>query len=280
TRRQLYHLMMAGNPAPLSRSVTVLRSDLAPLRSTRLPGDRDDDPVSWPQAYRLTELQFDYTLPNPYGGPAIPRRSHAYLAGPTPRPAEGGRYPAVLAVNGHSGSAAKMMNPDDGYFWYGDSFARRGFVVLAVDISHRPVADRRGLYGGYTDGDDPAGGNGTHPSIKAPGFDSDWEEDGERAWDVLRPLDYLITWPDVDSTQVLVTGISMGGEVTTLAGALDPRFSLSLPVGYSPDMGVMVYNGNHECWRWLNADIREYVDISDFYALTAPRPLIIETGKA
>ena len=40
-----------------------------------------------------------------------------------------------------------------------------------------------------------------------------------------------------------------------------------------------VYHGNHPCWRWLNADVREYVDTSDFYALTAPRPLIVETGK-
>ncbi len=37
--------------------------------------------------------------------------------------------------------------------------------------------------------------------------------------------------------------------------------------------------GNHPCWRWLHADLREYVDASDFYALTAPRPLVIETGK-
>jgi hypothetical protein len=45
-------------------------------------------------------------------------------------------------------------------------------------------------------------------------------------------------------------------------------------------MGVMIYHGNHDCWQWLNADIREYVDISEYYALTAPRPLVIETGKA
>jgi hypothetical protein len=279
TRRQLYHLMMADNPMPLTRSVTVLGSNLPPLPSTRLPGDRDDDPANWSQDYRLTELQFDYTLPNPYGGPAMPRRSHAYLAVPTTAPPSAGRYPAVLAVNGHGGSAWKMMNPDDVYFWYGDSCARRGFVVLAVDISHRPAADRRGLYGGAEGGDDPAHGNGSHPSIKAPGFDSDWEEDGERAWDAMRALDYLLSLPYVDPASVLVTGISLGGEITTITGALDPRLALSLPVGYSPDMGVMIYNGNHACWRWLNADIREYVDISDYYALTAPRPLIIETGK-
>jgi hypothetical protein len=71
----------------------------------------------------------------------------------------------------------------------------------------------------------------------------------------------------------------MGGEVTTLLGGLEPRLAMSIPAGYSPDLGVMKEHGNHECWQWLNGDVREYVDTSDFYALTAPRPLLIQTGK-
>jgi len=177
------------------------------------------------------------------------------------------------------------MRGTDELYWYGDAFARRGFVVLAVDISHRPRVDRRTpymndpLYPDPDTGDDPAQGNGPHPAVKAAGFDSDWEEDGERAWDAMRGLDYLLEQIFVDASRVLVTGLSMGGEITTIAGALDPRLSLSIPAGFSPDLGVMLYNGNHPCWRWLHADLREYVDASDFYALTAPRPLVIETGK-
>jgi dienelactone hydrolase len=286
TRRQLCHLMMAGNPAPLSHSITVLRSDIPPLPSLALPSERDDNPLRWAQNYRLTELQFDYTLPNSYSGQPIVRRSHGYLAVPTAPPPQAGKYPAALALNGHSGSAWKLMNPDEPYHWYGDSFARRGFVVLAMDISHRPVSDRRApymaapLYDDTLEGDDPDHGNTAHPSIKASGFDSDWEEDGERAWDAMRGLDYLLSPPSVDATRVLVTGISLGGEVTMIAGALDPRSQMSIPAGFSPDLGVMTYHGNHPCWQWMHADIREYVDPSDFYALTAPRPLIIETGKA
>jgi dienelactone hydrolase len=285
TRRQLYHLMMADNPPPLSRTVTVPLSNLPPFPATPYPSERDDNPSQHGQDYRLTELQFDYTLPNPYGGASIPRHSHAYLAVPTTPPPPGGKYPAVLAVNGHGGSAAKLMRGTDELYWYGDAFARRGFVVLAVDISHRPRVDRRApymndlLYPDPDTGDDPARGNGPHPAVKAAGFDSDWEEDGERAWDAMRGLDYLLEQNFVDASRVLVTGLSMGGEITTIAGALDPRLSLSIPAGFSPDLGVMVYNGNHPCWRWLHADLREYVDASDFYALTAPRPLVIETGK-
>jgi hypothetical protein len=67
--------------------------------------------------------------------------------------------------------------------------------------------------------------------------------------------------------------------VTTYVAALDPRLAVAVPVGYSPDMGVMKYNGNHPCWGWTNADIREYLDVSDLLALAAPRPMVLQTGK-
>jgi pimeloyl-ACP methyl ester carboxylesterase len=203
---------------------------------------------------------------------------------PTTPPPAGGKYPVVIAVNGHGGSAWRMMSPDS--VWYGDAFARRGYVVLALDIGHRPLADRQApymakpLYANVLDGDDPAHGNGTHPAIKAAGFDSDWEEDGERAWDAMRAVDYVLSLPNVDATRVIVVGHSMGGEEAAVIGALEPRISMSIPASFSPDLGVIYWKGNHPCWRWMNADIREYIDASDLFALIAPRPLIVETGQA
>lgn len=274
TRRRLKLLTMDGDPAPATQVHQALREDLAPFPSRTLPPNRDDDPARHPQNYRLTEVQLGYTLqPGP-----IARTVHGYLARPTGKPPRGG-YPVVLAVNGHGGSAWKMMNPDDRYFWHGDGFARRGYMVLAIDISHRPTYDRGGLYGGYDRGDDPEHGNGPHPAVRVGKHASQWEEDGERAWDAMRALDYLLSQPDVNRERVIVTGISMGGEVTSYVAALDPRIKLAIPVGYSPDVGVMRHNGNHPCWEWKNADVREYIDVSDLHALTAPRPLILQTGK-
>jgi len=71
----------------------------------------------------------------------------------------------------------------------------------------------------------------------------------------------------------------MGGEVAAIAGALDPRFSFVIPSGYFPDMSHLYHGISHNCWQWNNADIREYVDLSDYHALTAPRPLLMATGK-
>ncbi len=281
TRRILHRLMMAGNPAPLSVNVEVVRDYLPPIKGS-LYAKRDDDPASYPQNYRLTELKITYTLPNWMDGEPIQRVTHAYLAKPTTPPPGGlEKYPLLLAVNGHSGSGWKMFD-GSGFYYYGDAFARRGYMVLAVDISHRPVADRMGYSEWSENGDDPEHGNYAHPSIK-PGTDplsTDWEEAGERTWDVMRGLDYALSRPDVDPARVAVAGLSMGGEIASYVGALDPRVAVTIPAGYSPDLNVVKYHKNHGCWTWAWADVRDYVDQSDILSLIAPRALIVQTGKA
>jgi hypothetical protein len=248
TRRQLYHLMMADNPV----ANTKVNSGPVEPPTDIIVTIRDDNPSAHHQNYNITDIWFDYTIQNPYGGPAIVRRSHAKLAVPTTT-SNSGKYPAVLAVNGHSGSAWRMFHPHPGnwfepLYWYADSFARRGFVVLAVDISHR---DDSPLYGPpcdwwaprehffcdqpstppYPGGDDPDHGNGPHPSIKMLGFDSsDWEEDGERSWDVMRALDYLLSLKYVDrktivypiaSILIVANVVTIGVDISAISASTD-----------------------------------------------------------
>lgn len=276
TRRQIAHLIMADAPAPTAATVTVLSDDLPPIAGTITNPARDDAAERHPQAYRLSEVRIAYKLPNPYGAEALTRTLHAYVARPT-TPAPPGGYPLAVAVNGHFGSAYQVMEPDSGY-WYGDAFARRGYLVVALDASHRPLTERRGLYLDIITGDDPAHGNGPHPAVAAPGMGSDWEEDGERAWDMMRAVDYALSQPGVDARRVVTVGLSMGAEVTSIAGALDPRQAVVIPTGFSPDVAVYRYR-HHACWDWAYADVNEYVDVSDYHALVAPRGLVVETGR-
>lgn len=301
TRTQLYHLIMAGNPAPLTRQVKELRSQLPPLLGVPTP-KRDDNPQSNPQNYTLTELSLGFTLPNPNGGTPLERTVHGYLAKPTMLPRSTARgsmtkYPLAIVVNGHTGSAWQAFDPGSPLFWYGDGYARQGYMVLAIDISHRPVNDRimfgttkterLGYSVNYDQGDDPANGNTAKPSIKpalppiAPDAQlyTDWEEEGERVWDVMRGLDYALSRSDVDPQRVVITGLSMGGEMAAFAAALDPRITACVAAGFSPDLSVLKYNNSHGCWLWHYADIREYLDSAELFALIAPRPLIIETGR-
>ena len=275
-RRQLAHLMMADNPTPLSLSVDRQPADVTTDGGEIAP-DRDDDANDWAADYSVDELTLQATLPNPYGAAPLARAMHGYLTTPSgSAPASG--WPAVIVLNGHDGSALGTLDPYDGMYWYGDAWARRGYVVLALDVGHRPLAARAALYDNYADGDRADQGNGVHPAVAADGLDSDWVEDGERTWDVERAVDYLVGLGTVDGARIVVTGLSMGAEVASFAGALDPRITAVVPAGFVPDLTVMAGNGNHPCWKWLDGDPTDYYSVSDLHALIAPRPLVVETG--
>jgi len=268
TRARLANLTegmrLVDGPEPAS-TVTTGDCTGCPFTSGSFPPERDDDPDSWPANYTLTRLTFSVPPGNrfdPDGAPPA-RTFNAYLAKPDGDPPAGG-WSAVLAVNGHDGDAQALMTKSNTLFWHGESAARRQFVVLAIDVGHRPEWQV---------------GPVVHPAIIGSGYtNSDWEEDGERAFDVRRGVDYLSAQSFVRPDRIFVAGLSLGGEVATIGSAMDPRVAMAVAAGYSPDMNVMDNNGNHPCYRWNRADIHEYVDISDYEGLIAPRPLVVETG--
>lgn len=255
-------LVDSAEPAP---SVTTLACSGCPFTGGSFPPERDDNPNAWPANYTLQHLSFS-TLPGNRFDPAHPapaRVVDAYLAVP-PGTAPAGGWRAVVAVNGHGGDAQQTMSKNSVLFWYGESAARRQLVVLAIDIGHRPEWNAGAV---------------SEPAIVGSGYaSSNWEEDGERAFDVRRAVDYLRTQSFVNANRIFVEGLSLGGEVTTIASAMDPRVAFAMAGGYSPDMNVMDNHGNHPCYRWNRADIHEYLDVSDYEGLIAPRPLVVETG--
>ena len=283
-RKRLELLVMAGNPLP-STSLAVLTGPAQlPSTATVLNYMRDDNPDNHQRNYVLhdvalkTQVQPQLPLFGPRDGQTVERSVHLVVAVPTtPPPPQG--YPLAIAFNGHWGSARTSFDPNTLY-WYGDAFARRGYVVVAVDVGHRPVADRGGLYADLADGDDSGSGNGTHPAIAAANADSDWQEDGERAWDAMRGLDYGLSQPAVNKQQVVAVGLSMGAEIATWLAALDTRVQVAVPAGYSPDLHVMAHHGNHPCWQWATGDVSDWFDHSDLLALIGDRAVIVETGIA
>jgi dienelactone hydrolase len=238
---------------------------------------RDDDDAQYPRSYSVDEVQLSFTVASPWGGDPMSRTAHGYLTTPEGTAPAGG-WPALIVLNGHHGSAAALLDQSDPIYWYGDAWARRGFVVLALDMSHRPVEDRGGLYGDYENGDDPNRSNNAHPSMKTSGLDSDWVENGERAWDVERGIDWLASLGTINMERIGVTGLSMGGELATLAGALDPRLRIVIASGAPPSLAMMPWHGNHGCYQWTLGNARDYYESADVAALVAPRALIVEIG--
>jgi len=63
-----------------------------------------------------------------------------------------------------------------------------------------------------------------------------WETPGERpllldnVWDCMHVIDYLQTRADVDSSRIGLSGISLGGMITWLTAAIDPRVAAAVPL--------------------------------------------------
>jgi dienelactone hydrolase len=301
TRAQITSLLMAGNPAPVSAPAPALSTPpgMSSDQRSDYPVGRDDAPAIHPADYSLTKLTFDLEITNPYGAPATKRHFKAYLAMPSGDPVDppGVRYPAVIALNGHHGSAWTCMCPCSTLYWYGDGFARRGYAVLAVDVGHRTRSEfydddyssDNTSAGDYDCSDDQNGdGPDNHPQppvVAAHMGASDWADDGERTWNVLQAYEWLRQQPYIDPERITVTGLSLGGRIATYVGALEPRIVAVLPAGFSPDLGPRRNLGRpsddsaHRCNFWDRADMREYIDTSDLHAMVAPRTLVVQTGR-
>jgi hypothetical protein len=185
--------------------------------------------------------------------------THGWLA--RPKQPAAAKLPAILALHGHNGTAYKLFN-STGYYIYGDLFAKRGYIVIAIDIHHRaidhtlPFLDRGPLI---------------HFKKITPM--------GQRVWMARRAVDLLQTLPDVDPERIGVVGLSNGGVTTEFAAATDTRLKVAVASGT-----LIMYD------RWWAGDLTpcrcEYIpklegqmDYYDIFSLIAPRALLIQNGE-
>jgi dienelactone hydrolase len=97
-----------------------------------------------------------------------------------------------------------------------------------------------------------------------------------RAWDGIRALDYLLTRKEVDPRHIGLTGNSGGGTMTTWLCGLDPRWTMAAPSCF---VTTILRNLENE----EPIDPEQYpprtlalgLDMSDFLAAMAPKPVII-----
>jgi len=183
---------------------------------------------------------------------------HGWMA--RPKNPAAARLPAVLALHGHNGTAYKIFQK--GYYFYGDLLAKKGYVVLAIDIHHRTLEPQ----GPYLD---------RGPLIRFKRI----TPMGQRVWMAMRAVDLLQTLPDVDPERIGIVGLSNGGITTEFTAALDTRLKLAVSSG-----ALVRYD------RWWAGDLTpcrcEYIpklegqlDYYDVFALVAPRPLLVQNGE-
>ena len=153
--------------------------------------------------------------------------------------------PAVVCIHGHSATRRTVYDPKSAYRGFAQALAERGYVTIAVDVGqHKLYEPNRTLM-------------------------------GERLWDLMRCVDYLESLPTVDRRRIGCGGLSLGGEMTMWLAAMDPRIAAAVSSGFLTRMDQME---QRHCMCWKFEGLRELVDYSDIYSLTAPRPLLCQNG--
>ncbi len=150
----------------------------------------------------------------PYRGKAT--EVFAYYATPgtlSGDTAKDARLPAVVLVHGGGGTAFRE--------WV-SLWARKGYAAIAIDWR-----------GNGPDGTHlPNGGPEHEPATVALPADANPED----SWpyhavaDILLAHSLIRSFPEVDSSRTVITGISWGGYLTSMVSGIDPRFKAAIPV--------------------------------------------------
>lgn len=161
-----------------------------------------------------------------------------------PKSTQGPR-PAVVCIHGHGGDRRSVHDRQSIYKGFAAELAARGYVTIAANVGqHKVYENNRTLM-------------------------------GERLWDLMRCVDYLVSTSAVDRNRIGCAGLSLGGEMAMWLGGMDTRVAATVSSGFLTRMDQMEQN---HCMCWKLPGLRELVDFADIYALTAPRALICQNG--
>jgi len=98
---------------------------------------------------------------------------------------------------------------------------------------------------------------------------------GERLWDLMRCVDFLVSLDEVNRRKIGCAGNSLGGEMVMWLGAIDERIQAAVSSGFLTRMDQLE---KKHCMCWKLPGLRQLVDFSDIYSLIAPRALLCQNG--
>lgn len=196
---------------------------------------------------------------------------HFYVTADLYRPAQPGRYPAILFQSGHTQEG--KAEPERA----AANLALKGFVVLAFD----PVGqgEREQTYNRDIGG--VLAGWSVNEHIQAGAQSILVGEAVGRyfIWDAKRSLDYLVSRPDVDSTRVGAVGCSGGGALTSFFGALDSRVKAVVAACYPNSYRLLFAGPDPDSEMSFPEFLSRGLDVADFVELSAPTPWMIQATE-
>jgi len=188
------------------------------------------------------------------------------------------RLPAILYCHWHGGEydvgKEELFQARHTPEAPGPAFARRGYVVLAIDACGFGERNGQGP-DGPTEKNYPA-------EETASKFDL-WV--GRTFWgmllrDDLMALDFLASRPEVDPERIGVTGMSMGATRTWWLMALDERLKAGVAIACITRYQNLIMHGallGHDIGYFV-PNMLAHFDSEAVVALIAPRPVLFQTG--
>jgi dienelactone hydrolase len=246
-RAELWRLLGQMPPRPMPLKVETLSRE-----------DRGD--------YVLEKFQFD----NAAGSEV---RGYLLLPKGPPR-----KHPAILYCHWHAGEydlgKEELFEARHTPEAPGPAFAKRGYVVIAIDASG--FGERNG------EGPDGKAEKDYKAEETASKFNL-WV--GRTFWgmllrDDLIALDYLAARPEVEADRIGVTGMSMGATRTWWLLALDERLRTGVAIACMTRYENMILDGGiheHDIGYFVPGMLKHF-DTEAVIALIAPRPVLFQTG--
>lgn len=171
---------------------------------------------------------------------------------------ESGPFPAVIWGPGHSGHehGAKVLRQN-----YAIPWVRAGYICLIIDPMQ--VSEVFSMH------------RGTHSWDRYDWYCRGYSPIGPEVWNAIRGLDYLGTRDDVDAERITINGVSGGGHLSWMAGAVDERFTVVQPAAATADIQAHVQldlqAGHCDCAYFINLYRHDWPTLA---ALICPRPLM------
>lgn len=274
--------------------------ELLGFRPKNIPLNSTVDSIFSTNGVVTEEISYDL----PYGP-----RTRGYFLYPERRQANE-KLPGFLALHDHGGffyfgkekivdskiqseSLAEFRKIHYGGRGWANELARRGFAVLAIDVSlwgsrrvslntinpelTRFLVDQEigpeqyiSEFNQYWDSTEASITIATmlHSGTCWPGI---------HVYEDQRSLDYLISRPEVDSEQIGCGGLSMGGQRTVFLAGLDPRIKFAICVGFMGTIRDLLRNHirGHGVGFFVPGLVR-LMDLPDVISLHAPAPLLVQ----
>jgi cephalosporin-C deacetylase-like acetyl esterase len=189
-------------------------------------------------------------------------------------------FPVVVCLQGHSPgmhvSLGRIKNTDEYKNFRNDDYAvqavKLGFAALTLEL--RGFGERREL----VQKKDEIYSRGVcfTPSMSALLLGRTMA--GERIWDVMRAIDTLSFFPDLDPERTACMGHSGGGITAYYTACLDSRIKAVMPVCCICSFEESIFRLNHCACNYIPG-ILKYFEMYDLAGMIAPRKLIILAGK-